>query len=264
MLKATTPVAVLLATWSLGVAPPNFKTLANVSLIVVGVIIASFGEIQFVMTGFLFQIGGITFEAIRLVMVQRLLSSAEFKMDPLVSLYYFAPACAIMNSVFCLFFEVPNMKMDDIWHVGVITLIANASIAFLLNVSVVFLIGKTSSLVLTLSGVLKDILLVFASMIIFRDPVSLTQAFGYAIALAGLIYYKLGADKLKEYVGQGQRSWAEYGTRHPALKKLIVLGLVLTTFILILGGLAPTYAPELDPVKGAKSAVNSLIGKNGV
>ncbi|KAJ9621569.1 hypothetical protein H2203_007056 [Taxawa tesnikishii (nom. ined.)] len=82
MLKATTPVAVLLASWALGVAPPNLKTLGNVSIIVVGVVIASFGEIKFVLTGFLFQIGGIVFEAIRLTMVQRLLSSAEFKMDP--------------------------------------------------------------------------------------------------------------------------------------------------------------------------------------
>ncbi|TQB72987.1 hypothetical protein MPDQ_006324 [Monascus purpureus] len=31
------------------------------------------------------------FEPVRLVMVQRLLSSAEFKMDPLVSLYYSYP-----------------------------------------------------------------------------------------------------------------------------------------------------------------------------
>lgn len=50
---------------------------------------------------------------------------------------------------------------------------------------------------MTLSGVLKDILLVGASMMIFRDPVSGLQAFGYSIALGGLVYYKLGADKLK-------------------------------------------------------------------
>ncbi len=40
------------------------------------------------------QIGGILAEALRLVMVQRILSSPEFKMDPLVSIYYYAPACA--------------------------------------------------------------------------------------------------------------------------------------------------------------------------
>src|SRR2546421_5390743 len=35
--QATTPVAVLLLTWILGVAPPNMKTLGNVSFIVIGV-----------------------------------------------------------------------------------------------------------------------------------------------------------------------------------------------------------------------------------
>ena len=94
------------------------KTLGNVSFIVIGVVIASFGEIKFHLLGFLFQIGGITFEAIRLVMVQRLLSSSEFKMDPLVSLYYFAPICAVMNGVVALIWEVPRCSMEDVYNVG--------------------------------------------------------------------------------------------------------------------------------------------------
>lgn len=114
--------------------------LFNVSFIVVGVVIASIGEIKFVFVGFLYQIGGIIFEATRLVMVQRLLSSSEFKMDPLVSLYYFAPVCAVMNGVASLFLEVPRITMDNIYDVGVFTLFANAMVAFLLNVSVVFLV----------------------------------------------------------------------------------------------------------------------------
>lgn len=130
----------LLATWSLGVAPPNFKTLGNVSFIVIGVILASIGEIKFDITGFVYQIFGLSFEAIRLVMVQKLLSSAEFKMDPLVSLYYFAPVCAVMNGVTALFTEIPTMSMQAVYDVGFIVLIANAMVAFLLNVSVVFLV----------------------------------------------------------------------------------------------------------------------------
>ena len=42
-----------MATWAFGIAPTNMKTLGNVSLIVVGVVIASFGEIKFEMVGFL-------------------------------------------------------------------------------------------------------------------------------------------------------------------------------------------------------------------
>ena len=138
--QATTPVVVLLTTWCLGVAPPNLKTLGNVSFIVIGVMIATYGEIDFVLTGFLYQACGLIFEAVRLTLVERLLSSAEFKMDPLVSLYYFAPICAIMNGLTSLIMEVPTMHMSDIYKVGPLVLIANAMVAFLLNVSVVFLV----------------------------------------------------------------------------------------------------------------------------
>ncbi|CAK3909691.1 sugar phosphate phosphate translocator [Lecanosticta acicola] len=263
MLKATTPVAVLLASWTFGVSQFSLKTLGNVSFIVIGVMIASYGEIKFVMIGFLFQLGGIVFEAIRLVMVQRLLSSAEFKMDPLVSLYYFAPACAIMNGAVALFVEVPKMTLQDVANVGYGILFVNGAIAFLLNVSVVFLIGKTSSLVMTLSGVLKDILLVLASMAIFRDPVSPLQFFGYGIALAGLVYYKLGGDKMKEHIGQAQMAWSDYGVRHPALRKLIVFGLVLFTLFLLLGGISTSgyVPPQYNPSKIAADQYSQWANK---
>lgn len=108
--------------------------------------VASFGEIKFVLIGVLFQLGGVAFEATRLIMVQRLLSSAEYKMDPLVSLYYFAPVCAVMNFCVAIVAEVPRMTMSEIYHVGVFTLLANAAVAFALNVSVVFLVSSLSSL----------------------------------------------------------------------------------------------------------------------
>ncbi|KAK4939691.1 hypothetical protein LTR10_020081 [Elasticomyces elasticus] len=244
MLKATMPVAVLLATWAMGVAPPSLKTLGNVSFIVIGVVIASYGEIEFNLTGFLYQAGGITFEATRLVLVQQLLSSSEFKMDPLVSLYYFAPVCAAMNSLTALILEVPSMSMKNIYDVGIFMLIANAMVAFLLNVSVVFLIGKTSSLVLTLCGILKDILLVMCSMAIWGTPVTKTQFFGYGIALGGLLYYRLGAEQLKGYVSQAGRRWSEFGVERPAVRKAVIFGSILVTLFILLGGLAPTYAPE--------------------
>ena len=85
------PVAVLLTTWAMQLAPVNLKVLGNVAIIVLGIIIASYGEIAFVFIGFMFQAAGIVFESLRLAMVQKILSSPEYKMDPLVSLYYFAP-----------------------------------------------------------------------------------------------------------------------------------------------------------------------------
>lgn len=53
MLQATNAVATLLTTWAFGIEPPNLKKLGNVSFIVAGVVVASFGEIKFVLTGFI-------------------------------------------------------------------------------------------------------------------------------------------------------------------------------------------------------------------
>ena len=103
--------------------------------------IASYGEINFDIIGVLFQAGGVIFEAIRLTMVERLLSSAEFKMDPLVSFYYFAPVCAVMNGFTALVVEIPKFSILDLQRVGYFTLLVNGLIAFGLNVSVVFLVG---------------------------------------------------------------------------------------------------------------------------
>ena len=201
MVKASTPVAVLIASWILAVEEPSLTKLGNVSAIVVGVVIASYGEIEFHVVGFIFQAFGIAFEATRLVMVQRLLSSAEYKMDPLVSLYYFAPVCAVFNGIMCIIFEGSTFSLAEIQKVGFLSLFLNASTALCLNIAVVFLIGKTSSLVLTLSGVLKDVLLVTLSILIWNTHITSLQFFGYSIALGGLVYYKLGGQRIKELVG---------------------------------------------------------------
>lgn len=258
MLKAFTPVAVLVAGWILQIEAVDLRKLGNVSLIVVGVALASFGEINFILTGFLYQVAGIGFEAVRICMVEKLLNGAEFKMDPLVSLYYFAPVCAAMNLSVALFWEVPKVTMPEIYTVGLWTFFANACCAFLLNVSVVFLIGKTSGLVLTLCGVLKDILLVGASMLIWGTKISSLQAFGYSIAICGMLYYKLGQKELKPYIAEAGRRWAEFGATQPALRKLIILGAFVTSIFLLLGGLAPTYAPDYDPAMYIAAAKNQL------
>lgn len=107
--------------------------------------LATFGEIRFVLSGFAFQMGALVFEAYRLALIQRLLSSDEDKMDPLVSLYYYAPICALMVFIIALFAEVPKITIESIQAVGWWTLTANAAIAFLLNVSSVLLVRSKIS-----------------------------------------------------------------------------------------------------------------------
>ncbi|TPX35295.1 hypothetical protein SmJEL517_g02359 [Synchytrium microbalum] len=188
MLKATTPVFVLVIGYAFQTEQPDMVVLGKVMSIVVGVIIASYGEFEFVFIGFVFQAVGILSEASRLVMIQKLLSC--YKMGPLVSLHCFAPVCAVTNFAAFLVLESKSLRWDHVNAVGLQVLLLNCLIAFGLNIAVVFLIGKTSSVVMTLSGVLKDIILIVASVLLWATNISVSQIFGYGIALIGLVWYK--------------------------------------------------------------------------
>jgi hypothetical protein len=95
-------------------------------------------------------------------------------------------------------------------------------------------------------------------MIIWGTPVSGLQFFGYSIALGGLLYYKLGGEQLKQYASSAGRSWNEFGANKPVTRKLVIVGAVVLGLFLLLGGLAPTYAPE--SVKAKVDYLKSLLG----
>ncbi|CAI4212598.1 unnamed protein product [Parascedosporium putredinis] len=264
MLKAAAPVAVLFISWVWGVANPTLENVVNVIGIAFGVFLASAGEIDFSWIGFAFQFGGIVFEAMRLVMIQLLLSGDDMKMDPLVSLYYYAPVCAVMNIIVGLFTEFRTFQIAHLWDTGVFVLILNAGVAFMLNVASVFLIGKTSSLVLTLAGILKAILLVVASVIIWQTTITLLQFLGYSIALFGLVYYSIGWSQIKT-LGAGAAAWSAkvysngFGeaTGNTRIRRAVTIALVvLITFMLLIGfsrhssepgeGERPTQSPDSE------------------
>lgn len=78
-------------------------------------------------------------------------------------------------------------------------------------------------MVLTLCGVLKDIILVVASMIIWGTEVTPLQSFGYSIALIGMIYYKLGYEQIKGHIGNASRQWATFGAEKPVLQRITMI-----------------------------------------
>ncbi|KAG1716829.1 hypothetical protein ID866_351 [Astraeus odoratus] len=192
MLKAFTPVAILLISWASRIQEPNRKLMVIVLTISSGVALASRGELHFNVFGFLVQAAAVAFEASRLVMIQILLHG--LKMDPLVSLHYYAPVCAVIN-VAVLPFTEGLAPFYDLPRLGPFILVTNALVAFLLNVAAVFLVGAGSGLVLTLAGVFKDILLITGSVILFGASITPLQVFGYSIALCGLILFKTTSGK---------------------------------------------------------------------
>lgn len=265
MLKSASPVVVLFFSWLWGLVDPTTSKLINIFVIVIGVAIASFGEIQFSWIGFMFQCGGIVFEAMRLVLIQVMLSSEGLKMDPLVGLYYYAPVCAVMNLFVALGSEVPKFEMQHLWDAGPFMLLLNALVAFMLNIASVCLIGKTSGLVMTLTGILKSILLVIISIVIWHTEITLMQAFGYLVALVGLTYYSVGYETIHGSFSSASswasRSWKSRGFGDPSWSPerrrwIIITGAVC--FISLITVVGIWKGPVA--IKKASDAFPSLFG----
>ena len=104
------------------------------------------------------------------------------KMDPLVSLHYYAPVCAIINLAVLPFTE-GIAPFYELARVGPLILLSNAFVAFLLNIAAVFLVGAGSGLVLTLAGAFKDILLITGSVLIFGSTITPLQVGGMSSLL---------------------------------------------------------------------------------
>ncbi|KAJ3009498.1 hypothetical protein HKX48_007909 [Thoreauomyces humboldtii] len=136
------------------------------------------------------QAGALLFESTRLVLIQKLLSGRDIKMEALVGLYYFAPVCAGVNIICTYILESDRLSWEAFGRVGVTVFFFNGLTSFLLNVFAVLVIKRTSTLVLALCGLLKDIGIVVIATIIYGTPIGGLQGFGYSLALLGLIRYK--------------------------------------------------------------------------
>lgn len=192
MLKALMPAAVYAVGCLFSTEMFAWKCVANMVIITVGVALASAGEVALVPVGVAMQLGSVLTESTRLALVQILLQRRGFKLNPITTLYYVAPA-----SGFFLMIPWSVLEAEKLWdgfHAGEVSispliLVANAACAFALNLSVFLLIGRTSALTMNVAGVIKDWLLIGTSSFLFHSKVTPLNLQGYGIAFAGVCWY---------------------------------------------------------------------------
>lgn len=115
-------------------------------VIVAGVVMAGAAETGFSIQGLLFQLLSILFESARIILIQFLISGTGLHMDPLVSLYYFAPVCAFTSFALSYLLGWSSFEWTHAVEVGFWMLLLNAIVAFLLNVSSVLLVSSYLSI----------------------------------------------------------------------------------------------------------------------
>jgi len=192
MLKASTPVAVLLCSFAFQLEKPTFTLAGFILLISTGIATSCLNEIQISVPGVAIQMGAVAAEALRLCLINMLMTSRGLKLSPFGTLYYVAPACAMCLLLPWIYMEgVPlaHHQFMPVRKVGAAILLSNASIVVCLNLATMALIKKTSALTLNVAGVFKDIGLILWSVFVSGAVVSKLQYVGYAIALVGVTGY---------------------------------------------------------------------------
>uniref|UniRef100_A0A7R9Z8N2 Sugar phosphate transporter domain-containing protein n=1 Tax=Chlamydomonas euryale TaxID=1486919 RepID=A0A7R9Z8N2_9CHLO len=193
MIKALMPAAVYTSGILLGTETYSTNYALNMVVVTIGVAVASYGELNFNLTGVIFQCSSIATESTRLVLIQILLQQRGIKLNPITTLYYIAPACFGFLLIPFSFIEAPRLfgfsPVDFEVTVNVPVLLASAASAFCLNMAVFLLIGKSSALTMNVAGVIKDWLLILLSVMMYASPVSGLQLGGYALAFGGVCWY---------------------------------------------------------------------------
>lgn len=156
-----------------------------------GTMLAVHGELHFVMTGFGLQVISQLSEATK-VIIQGLLMSGTYKLDPMTMVLFMAPACLLANVVPFVIFEAPRTAEIYAQFVGVLPMISlNATLAFVLNLLVAQCIKQLSPVGYLLCGIVKDVCIIVSSAWFLGESLSAQQVCGFVLALSGVASYSM-------------------------------------------------------------------------
>ncbi|XP_060830083.1 solute carrier family 35 member E3-like isoform X1 [Bombus pascuorum] len=168
----------------------KFSILVKLTLIpiILGVVINFCYDIQFNIIGTVYATMGVFVTSLYQVMVN--IKQREFQMDPMQLLYYQAPLSAVMLFFIVPFLEPVERTFTRSWSlVDIVMVVLSAIIAFFVNLTSYWIIGKTSPLTYNMVGHSKFCLLLLGGSLIFHETLAINQVIGITLTLVGIILY---------------------------------------------------------------------------
>ncbi|XP_031484940.1 probable sugar phosphate/phosphate translocator At3g11320 [Nymphaea colorata] len=198
---ATTPFFTAVFAYIMTVKREAWLTYVTLIPVVTGVIIASGGEPSFHLFGFIMCIGATAARALKSVLQGILLSSEGEKLNSMNLLLYMAPIAVVLLLPATLFME-PNVlgmtvalarqDVKIVWY-----LLFNSSLAYFVNLTNFLVTKHTSALTLQVLGNAKGAVAVVVSIMLFRNPVSVTGMLGYTLTVIGVVLYSEAKKRCK-------------------------------------------------------------------
>eukprot|EP00466_Bigelowiella_natans_P012628 jgi/Bigna1/34532/e_gw1.6.216.1 len=189
MLKASTPVMIVVFLRLFQIEFPTSEILVSVLIISTGVVMSSYGEINFSIIGVLIMLCGQVAEALRLVFTQKLLKNLKFTV--VESLCFITPAASMWVFIIALVVEFPRMDADTLKLVrdNAHWFIIAGFLALGVNIINSVVIKFTGSLMMKLLATARNASLVLFNVIFMGEAVMAVQFCGYTISLGGFLLY---------------------------------------------------------------------------
>ncbi|KAL8102879.1 putative sugar phosphate/phosphate translocator At3g11320 [Apium graveolens] len=190
---ATTPFFTAVFAYLITMNTEALLVYATLVPVVTGVIIASGGEPSFHLFGFIMCVGATAGRALKTVLQGVLLSSEEEKLNSMNLLLYMAPIAVALLLPVTLYMEgnvvgitlaLASIDFRIVWY-----LLFNSTLAYFANLANFMVTKHTSALTLQVLGNAKGAVAVVVSILIFKNPVSVTGMLGYALTVFGVILY---------------------------------------------------------------------------
>mmetsp|Transcript_16179 Transcript_16179/g.24402 ORF Transcript_16179/g.24402 Transcript_16179/m.24402 type:complete len:350 (-) Transcript_16179:201-1250(-) len=199
MLKASTPVMIVIFLRIFQLETPTTLIIASVLIICFGTLLSGYGELNFNIIGVISMLSAQVAEALRLVFTQKLLKN--FKFDVLENLYYVTPAAAFWVFLAALVIEAPMMTIDTVEIVSknYYLFILAGFLGLGVNAINSIVIKFTGSLMMKLLATARNASLIMFNVIFMGEEVAFIQCCGYIISLAGFILFNY-VKKMKEVI----------------------------------------------------------------
>ncbi|CAE8711464.1 unnamed protein product [Polarella glacialis] len=189
MLKAFTPVVVLISLAAFGLERPSMPVLGSVVLIALGTMVTAAAAPEWSI-GLFFTFGAEVSEALRLTLTQLILSSRKFSV--VEGQYILAPVVSA-----CLLIGGSFTELAHAWESGALRAPLEYPLLFLwaavLGIGVNYLsylvIQTAGALTLKVLATLRNIGLIGYGIAVLGEQVSSEQAMGYSVALVGFVGY---------------------------------------------------------------------------
>jgi len=193
VIRASIPgITMILSVLLLGKRYTHLHVIA-VAVVVFGVSMATYGDLQFHMLGFVLTVLGCFLSAAKSI-TSSIYLVGDLKFHPIELAFrmsaFAAAQMAVLAYCFGEFEELAG-NWEHYWNHPNLTsmLCVNGLMAFLLNYSNFMFTRSTSALTVTVAGSVKNVLTILLSIFIFVTPVSPLNALGTFITIVGASMY---------------------------------------------------------------------------